>query len=1280
MPTPAEIRAELERRKKAAPTPAPAPVSGGVNPETIRAELARRSTPSNGSGIGPVNPMVAEGRAMASAAAQVNPTMSPVRPEARGDVALRKPTLTLPQQRGPLMSPAQREAMAPERAEAERQRRLSQERREAAGALGGGMDMLPVTDAAGNVSPGTEVDRDISKGIVGSSLNFGQGLAEGVANTANVTMAASTGVGNAAMNLINPGREQSQPMRINVPQNAIVDGEGPLASVSGFVPRIAGQIAGPRVSIGKAMPGGGFGAEVAKDAIAMGLGTPQDASRISDSIPSDTPVLGALADVLRTREGDNAFTAFGKNAAEDLLTSTVAGGIVRGGSALLDAVGGAGRTATPRRANLTAQQALPTLSKDEQRAADIIIKRLEADGIYLDDVIRTASAMGRRFDSGVYETLSELGAYTGKSSGANLRSLAMAAGAVPGPAQEAIVRRVGENTAALPSRVNRAATRATGQSADSAVDTLKGLDERLKRESGPLYDDAYAAQLDPAVYQSQIAPMLAEELGQDAAKSALRGLKTKLSGLKIRAASPNETNPQRVAFEVSRMEEAAASLDRLIKGQPGIPTVQALDEIKRAFDDQISTSGRYTSGNIGSAKRNFAEAVSNSTGGKYGQALGNYEDISRLQEAFDFGIGALTKKSWQLKQEMDAGLKGRAWSGGEVEAIALGVARHIEDLIESSDQRALTSLLKGKALENLATSLGSDKAAKMFEQSLRRLSANREWGRRVAGGSDTAMRQASIRDAGNEGEDAVTRALDKAETSGVAPTLQDTAWQALGRPAIRAARDIYQQMRYPGLYDEGVNRVIAPLIGDAMTPGTVKELDRIVGTRLSEKGKRRGAPAKPQRKRTTPTPAAPATGLGGPASSASASPTSTGLGTSAAKPPAKNGVTNMLAGGALGGTIGALGSGEADAQTPETAAKIADNDALIERQLSQVADFESALKIFSDGTPKEIQAQLDSEGFDLGPTGIDGSLGDITKAAIRGRKEELNASLKTARDRLKELEGTRDKLKADAAFEKTRPTDEQQAFRDYAPLLGGIAGATGAKLLRIGGTTVSKFTAKNAIKKADALLNDAPISPPKTVQDRAEIRKRATNVNEFWQRGGSKTKVPFETKRDGTWTARPAKDVTPPSALFPDKFIGRKVGAMDALIGGSAATEAVLAGQNAEVIKEKLADARETAQDDPSEKNLARVQELEDQYAQAKGLMMLGIGAGIGTGIGVLTSKYASKRANVPKAEEELAILREYFANQKKTAAKPSGGKKKPPSSPPLPPSRPRRNQRPPNP
>jgi hypothetical protein len=1838
----------------------------------------------------------------------------------------------------------------------------------------------------------------------------------------------------------------------------------------------------------------------------------------------------------------------------------------------------------------SAPQPVPARSRAEQRADDIFMKKMEADGVTVEDIRKVQARLARRGDSGVYETSGELAAMTDNSSGANLRGLQMAGGAAPGPLQEALIGVVNQNADKLSPRITRGATRATGQKADNAVATLDELETRLRTEAAPAYDNAYATPVDPQVFANELVPVLNTPSGQKAIQAARNNLASVAADLQARAARGAD---ERSMMEWNRARDAVKSIDDFmadpVRGT-AIPTTMALDYTKRAFDDVIADAGfgSDTARIVGGTKRNFADSVSQATGGQYGNALGVFEDVKRLEDAFEVGTKALNQKTWELRRDMSKGRNGSPWTAGEVEALAMGVARNIEDMIEANNQSALTKLLKDKALKNMATALGSQKAADTFEETIRRLGANREWGRRVAGGSDTAMRQAAIRDAGMEGEDAITRVLDRVETSGNQFSLPGLVNDVAVKPIARTAKDIYQRLRYPGVYDEEVNRALIPLIGKPMTEGNLNEVIRRVEARMAEKGlippaqpaaavapppvprrRPRGsggnppgttspasatgtgivaggvlgamAPAEDENQQlmnalfgagigglgggvlgnrlargSTPMTPPPASGAlrpppvrmgfggkslpmdepsrmqrareqgfdvdtplyhgtasdfeafdpskfgnatgaqsaklgvwltGSPDTAAgyaklaaedtpvskilklaedaerkgnfdeaallqraaefkemditknggrganvmpvyargrfkaidmegakydptdtplteiaksakaegydgirlsnfsdeggwgqynptehvlvfdpknirgkfakfdpsetqsskllagvSGNPEAIGAGAGAvfapdsdgdgevsfgeragaaitggvmgrgaraignrlrgapkpppmrgpdqgsiagrpkapqgakpapgnkhglepsfrevaklkgstaidkaARPPVtkaftpgnadkqlsnidrllanhpapeassnawsrmmadmvgdidapipphqflkdmrnggegaverlkkltpeqiaeadhgfhqaeefrqayvngdmrptdttklfmwsflsrgvspyvqesmfldafrgadewiehavngtfdnavlngykkwasevspagsglpgsgtqhnlnafgehflrkmaqraddgetylkklhdmiadpnlsgpeirrafskfpegigidnkvvsftllasgrkdvmvldriqvralfndgrfgsrniydplkedgaavagtaladitygahgivlyeaieralakqvdaiyaavgrpqdasigryhwdtwnaasgqeashgtlgailkgakkndsplsgirakegeygaysynseygisadgertfhyttpkgstyefsvpayrefiaevkkpKNGVVpsnfkvtqsgnapwtsrpevntdaldalaaryadrstgeragrrsgsqsaggsalpgngqskvaggpkrvgppttsvpvtrrppeqagmfgigggtrlsasspkpqgvmgrsptsgigRTVAGGAIGAIAGGM-AGEAVPQTPETAQKIADNDMLIERELGQIADFEGALKIFSDGTNKEIQAQLDSEGFDLGPTGIDGTLGDITKAAIRGRKDELNASLKTARERLATLEGERDKLKADAAFERTRPTDAQLAFRDYAPLLGGIAGATGAKLFRVGGTTVSKFTAKNAIKKADALLNNAPISPPKTVQDRAEIRKRATNVNEFWQRGGSKTKVPFETRRDGTWIARPLKDVMPPSGLFPDKFIGRKVGAMDALIGGSAVTEAVLAGQNAEMIKEKLNTAYENLKDDKSEENYARVQELEDQYAQAKGLMMLGIGAGIGTGIGVMTSKYASKRANVPKAEEELAILRDYFASQKKPPPKLSP-RKKPTTPPPLPPSRPRRNQRPPKP
>jgi len=405
--------------------------------------------------------------------------------------------------------------------------------------------------------------------------------------------------------------------------------------------------------------------------------------------------------------------------------------------------------------------------------------------------------------------------------------------------------------------------------------------------------------------------------------------------------------------------------------------------------------------------------------------------------------------------------------------------------------------------------------------------------------------------------------------------------------------------------------------------------------------------------------------------------------------------SRMIAGGVVGGMAGTF-AGEADAQSAETMGELERARKEREDVLAILADLQEQQKFFATATEKELQKRLDREGFDLGPTGADGTIGPRTREAINGRKAEIEKEAKAARERLASADSNLQKWEQQAAFEKTRPTDEQQAFRDYAPLLGGIAGALGAKTARLGGSGISKLTATNHIKKSNALLNNAPITPPKTAAQRAAVRaeldRRATRLNEFWQRGGSEKNVPFATKRDGSWEARPPKNVTPPAGLFPDKFIGRNVGAADVLIGGTGAIEAGLAWQNSEVIKEKLKSAIEVAKDKQTEANLARVQELEDQYAQAKAWMMLGAGVAAGTSIGVFTSKYASKRANVAKAEEELAILRRAIADLKKPSAASSKAAKPPsaplplasapqamlpapasPPTPPLPPSRPRR-------
>lgn len=487
------------------------------------------------------------------------------------------------------------------------------------------------------------------------------------------------------------------------------------------------------------------------------------------------------------------------------------------------------------------------LTPAQRKAADLFIRKMEADGISVDDLRKIQASLSRRGDSGVYETAPELAGLTGKSSGANLRGLAMAAGAAPGPAQEALIGRVAENTAKLPDRLSRGATRATGQSAENAVATLDDLETRLRTQAAPAYDEAYAAPVDPKVFQNEILPVLNTPSGQEAILAARNNLAAKVAELQGRAARGVS---ERSMAEWKRAEEALKSIDAYladpVKGS-AIPTTMALDYTKRAFDDVITRAGfgSDTARIVGGTKRNFADSVNEATGGKYGAALGIFEDVKRLEDAFEVGLGALGKKTWQLEREMAKGRGGSAWSGGEIEAIAMGVARHIEDLIEAGDQRALTTLMKGKALQNIATALGSDKAARLFEQTINRLAANREFGRRVAGGSDTAMRQAAIRDAGVEGEDAVTNILDRVEKAGNTFSLPGLINDVAIKPVARGAKNVYRQVRYPGVYDPKVNAELAPMLANAMRGKDFDDLIAKLEARVAQKKQRGGKKAAP---------------------------------------------------------------------------------------------------------------------------------------------------------------------------------------------------------------------------------------------------------------------------------------------------------------------------------------------------------------------------------------------------------------------------------------------------
>jgi hypothetical protein len=215
--------------------------------------------------------------------------------------------------------------------------------------------------------------------IVGAPLQVGQGLGQGVQAMGNNAMAVGTDALNSGLNLADPKRDQFGRPRVDLfDRNALLDEGGLLSSGAGVIPRFAGQFAAARVPLGMASKGGGIGNEIAKDAVAMAGTTDYQTPRLSDTIPSDVPVIGAVADQFRSREGEPAISAIMKNVGEDLSISALA-------NAILGTAGAASNAMTrqaPTPTNAGAQVARPRapLPDLDPRAAQDIRSIMARDG------------------------------------------------------------------------------------------------------------------------------------------------------------------------------------------------------------------------------------------------------------------------------------------------------------------------------------------------------------------------------------------------------------------------------------------------------------------------------------------------------------------------------------------------------------------------------------------------------------------------------------------------------------------------------------------------------------------------------------------------------------------------------------------------------------------------------------------------------------------------------------------------------------------------------------
>jgi hypothetical protein len=460
----------------------------------------------------------------------------------------------------------------------------------------------------------------------------------------------------------------------------------------------------------------------------------------------------------------------------------------------------------------------PVFMSPENRATYLIERAMKRDGVDLNDLM-TAQRRVKNMGGDTFETLAELAAYSGKSTGKNLRGLARALHAQPGRASELAEQLIEKRRASIHTGASKAVASGTGQKVANFNDQISDLETQLTTSSKKAYDDFRASPVDPAIFQARVAPILATEPGRRAMTSAA-------AGMRYDAGAARAAGDAALAKE---LDDAAQLLE--LNARPGTNQIQvlsprALDEVKRAFDDQIEEVGfrSYTGGKLRTAKNNFADHVSSATGGTYGNALGTFSGGKRLREAIDAGYGIFNKKAWQLDELMEGtGGPGGVLSQGEVEGIAFGFGRALQDAIDGNDLGAVRKIMRDKAMQQkLATIMGGNYPR--FMSRILRMLNRQDFDNFVAGGSPTARIQAELGDAGND--DAMTRVLNSLgmqAAQGGTPSIRGAITAATIQPMARGASNLWRKFAYRGIGNEQVNEELGKQMFTPMRPKAMQD-------------------------------------------------------------------------------------------------------------------------------------------------------------------------------------------------------------------------------------------------------------------------------------------------------------------------------------------------------------------------------------------------------------------------------------------------------------------------
>jgi hypothetical protein len=493
----------------------------------------------------------------------------------------------------------------------------------------------------------------------------------------------------------------------------------------------------------------------------------------------------------------------------------------------------------------------PAAKAPDVRAARILSQRLADDGVTIDALQKTRSALNSKTsgaDSGarIRETLGEVANYAGSGAkrarlvvrgeaAPNTRRLAEALATVPGQAQATAAKVFQARRDTLGDDIERAAQRATTGAETNFGDELATIQETAQRESAELYNAARAVPIAPDVYAREIAPVLA-----DVSRLGVLGKAQRQAELAAAAFRPDD--PMRQAAAVS-VQELAAIAD----GQPlQTVTVNTIDIIKKELGEQAQgafVNGRNAQGAaLSTADRRLVEAADKATDGAYGKAVSRFSGGKRAEEFLQLGRRLFKLDDFALSAMLKGSGPRGVMSADEVDVFTLGVQRALRDAIDEGDTKMVRKFItKPKAQRQLAiamqvpeaelddalrgvirgkskTSPGSSDQAKRFvafRNTIARGLQEIDYQNRVTGGAATAGRQQAVQMATRDAEDPVADVLGAIvgdQNQGV-PTSQAHFFdRVFVQPVTRTLQGAYNRARNPGIYDPKVNAALGDLV------------------------------------------------------------------------------------------------------------------------------------------------------------------------------------------------------------------------------------------------------------------------------------------------------------------------------------------------------------------------------------------------------------------------------------------------------------------------------------